>query len=345
MKLGLIARCENRGLGIQTWEVYRHLPFDRVLVVDMRHRYRTGEGYEHHFDRYPGALILRDDQMCDETVRPWLAGLDVVFTAETPYWFGLYDLARELGVKTVCQANPEFYRYPKEPHLPRPDVILNPSTWLMERMPGAAHLPLPVDRDRIGYRHRTEARTFLHVAGHRAIHDRNGTRTVMGAIGKLREPCRVVIRSQSPLPTSPFAARAPRHVEVDVRVGDVDDYWRLYDEGDVFLAPRRYGGQSLPLNEAAAAGMAILTTDCEPQRSMLPPEALLPAWPRGRFDSQSGEVEVMDVVARVLAARMDELVRDPSIVERLSKASDGWAESISWGTLRPRYMALFSDLL
>ena len=35
MKLGLIARADNTGLGMQTWEFYRAMKPEKTLVVDI----------------------------------------------------------------------------------------------------------------------------------------------------------------------------------------------------------------------------------------------------------------------------------------------------------------------
>ena len=341
MKLGMIVRAENRGLGLQTWEAYRHLQPDRTLVVDLSHH----QPYQAHFDRYPDAWqIVRDDRLTPEMWREFVAGLDVVFTAETPYDYRLYDIARRAGVATVCQVNPEFFRHEREPDLPRPTLLVAPTTWRLDRMPGVEHLPFPVDRERCVYRPRPAADgpvTFLHVAGHRAIYDRNGTSSVLQAIQHVTVPCRLIIRSQSDIGGALARRRSPT-VDIQVHVEDVPDYWMLYDGADVLLLPRRYGGQSLPMNEALSCGLPVVATDVSPQNEWLPPATRVPARRRRRFQSQAGTLDLYDAHPGALGAAWSRLAGDRELVAKLSASADRYADSISWDTLRDRYCDTFA---
>ena len=338
----MIVRAENRGLGLQTWEAYRHLHPARTLVVDLSHH----QPYANHLDRYPDAWrVVRDDALTPELWREFVDGLDVVFTAETPYDYRLYDIAARAGVATVCQINPEFYRHETEPDLPRPTILIAPTTWRLDRMPGVRHLPFPVDRDRCAFARRPLAGdgpvTFLHVAGHRAIYDRNGTSTVMQAIQHLRVPSRLIVRSQSELGGS--LQRRSDVVDVQVVVDDVPDYWRLYDDADVLILPRRYGGQSLPMNEALSCGLPVIATDVAPQDEWLPPATRVPVRRTRRWKSQAGMLDLYDAHPVALARTWDRLAADPELVGKLSEAADRYAQRISWDALHGCYLELFEE--
>src|SRR5690606_1244806 len=85
VKLGVIARMEPRGLGNQTYEVCRHLDPERVLLIDVGRDDRF-EKHPERFDRWDVTVAPWIGARLDEsTVRRWLSGLDVVYTAETPY--------------------------------------------------------------------------------------------------------------------------------------------------------------------------------------------------------------------------------------------------------------------
>jgi hypothetical protein len=93
MRIGLIARADKTGLGIQTYEFYRHMKPDKVLVVDLSSLLWsislicrcTQVGQVWHDKRYPGTEIFHDP-----VVDEFLKDLDVVFTCETPYSYYLY---------------------------------------------------------------------------------------------------------------------------------------------------------------------------------------------------------------------------------------------------------------
>lgn len=342
MKVGLLARADNRGLGLQTWEAYRHLQPTSTIVVDMS----ANTPYKQHFDRYPGCPVAEPDQLLGAAKRAgWFDGaVDVIFTAETPYDYRLYDTARTAGVATVCQVNPEFYRHGREPDLPAPTMAVTPTPWLSDRMPGVAVLPFPVDRDRCTFRRRPtdpDRVTFLHVAGHRAAYDRNGTSTLLQALARTTVPMRVLVRSQSDLDLGDRTGID--HLDVDLIVDDVPDYWRLYDDGDVLVLPRRYGGQSLPMNEAMSCGLPVIATDLIPQREWLPPATLISTVRRRRFRTQAGLVDAWHGDPTALARTMDRLAADHELVATLSDTADRQADRISWDTLRPRYDDLFEQ--
>lgn len=343
MKLALIGRSDDRGLGIQTVEIARHLHPDRVAHVSMDHL----SPYPDHPGRFDNVVAqwrpMPDGsfRFAEAEMRAFLDGADVMLTCETPYDYRLYEVAREMGVATVCQVNAEFYRHATDPNLPRPDVVLAPSRWRMEHMPGAVYLPLPVDRERCAYRQRTEARTFLHVAGHRTNMDRNGTRIVMEAAGYVTEPVRIIIRSQSPLGWDPWQGM-PVHAKVDIYSSDcpVPDYWSLYDEADVLLLPRRFGGQSLQLHEAMSCGVVPLMTNCPPQNEVLPYECLIRQQGAAGVPMQSGIVNVHNADPRHLAQMIDGMARDPEAVTKLSAWADEWAAAHSWEALLPKWTAM-----
>ena len=52
MKLGLIARMDNTGLGVQTTEFYKNMYPDKTMVVDISHL----NGTKQYPERYPDAV-------------------------------------------------------------------------------------------------------------------------------------------------------------------------------------------------------------------------------------------------------------------------------------------------
>ena len=62
MRLGLIARCDQSGLGVQTHEFYRHMQPDKTLVIDVGHLYNktTHCNKRSYPDRYPDATVYSD---------------------------------------------------------------------------------------------------------------------------------------------------------------------------------------------------------------------------------------------------------------------------------------------
>lgn len=337
MKLGLIARADNSGVGNQTKTMYDHIPFHRTLVIDMEHHGRTGKT---HLDRYPDAWkVVRDLDLTPQICEQFVKGLDAVYTAETPYAYCLYEIAREHGVRTIQHTNPEFWRYDLEPDWPRPDLVVLPTIWRKDHIPFDAILPTPVDRRLLPFRQRKSMQRVLHIAGHRAMGDRNGTQLTQQAIRHIKQPMEFVLRSQAPLPSVPFNAKG-RHVKVKVEPRNLENLTDLFKGADVLLMPRRYAGQALAMNEALSLGMPVICLDREPENTWggcLPVAAHV----QRKMRSQVGPLPVYGAVPRHVAAALDELAQDNQKVAALSQQADEYARSISWANLREDWLHVF----
>lgn len=330
MKLGLIVRVDHRGLGIQTQGYAAHLDPHRILVIDAT----AVSPFRQHLELFPRALIApwSGFEIDTDTLRRFLHGLDIVLTAETPYDWRLFPMAAEMGVRTVLHANAEFYRYVADPYLPYPTAVWLNTSWLSDRIPHDTILPIPVDRTHLPFRLRTSARTFLHVIGKRAARDRNGTSTFLRSLRHMTNRPNVIIRSQDEMPRMVYGGN------VKVIRGDVEDYAELYEEGDVLVLPRRYGGGCLPMHEALSTGMPVIMPNIAPQNDVLPPECLLPAHMGVAIRTQLGRLPTYDIVASNLAKKLDELYTDDELMARLSKEADRIADGLSWATMKAVYM-------
>jgi len=329
--VGLVARCDSGGLGVQTAEFYRHLTPDRTLVVLTDHRTRgvcDSERYGEHVTWIPG---LPQPAHIDKFVD----GLDVVFTAETVYSPDFVNIAHEHGCRVIVQANPEMWD--GEAH--GAQVVL-PTPWLAERFPHATLLPVPIACDRFTARERREARRFYHPASP-AMADRNGTGLVAAALRHVTADIEIVIRGAR---TRGEIARAPRDMPPNVKLLELEHtdsaYFDAYpDDVDVMLLPRRYGGLCLPAQEAAAQGIPVVMSDLAPQAAW-PHVEPVPVARADRVRMKGGLFDAYSVDPRVLAATIDDLATNPQRVQLLSRRALAWADEMSWERWAPRYRAL-----
>lgn len=347
MGVGLIARAENRGLGNQTWQVAMGLRPDRVLVVDMGD---LGGGFPMHVDRYTdlglNVTVLAHDKLGDvRCVGPWLEGLDVVYTAETFYAVDFPAIARDHGVATVCHLNPEFYKHGHEPLWPQPSAWWLPSPWLFDdpRLPADATMvrtPAPY-----GWMLRESERApgplrVLHVAGKPAMGDRNGSRGLLMALRHITADVEVTVRAQAA--SFPHPARVGRGVRYMPDLGDKPDYRTMYAGFDVLVLPRRYGGLCMPVIEAAAAGLAVVMTDCAPNGAY--PARLVDARSVESVSTPLGQVRAFDSDPRALAAAIDELARDPYALCEAKDEADKWARAMSWDYAAPLWRDMLAEV-
>ena len=354
--ISAIVRADCGGLGSLSRSFSDRLGFHRTISLS-RH---PGEHCPHWYPRNRVA----DDGLSVELLA-WLCdGADVLLSFET--WYGELAprVARQMGVRTALA--PMYECCPLTGSgLEETDLAICPSILdlhEMDRTPGLAtarrvFLPVPFETERIAFRRRRRARVFLHSMGHGGIAGRNGTDRVIEAWRYVTSNARLVVRHQSPLP-----ARLPDDDRITflsaTAAGRVENYWDLWSEGDVLLHPHRWDGLSLPIQEALAAGMPVMTTrywpfcdageddgsNGEHRRGWLPPS------------SQQMSIEVTsatrqricrEIVAYETTPQAIAAAVDASYDADISAASDesrAHAEQHSWRRLLPEYQRLFDEL-
>lgn len=346
MKIGLIARGEDRGLGHLTQDFYRGFGADRVLLVEMG---ELARGFTKHADRFPDAthiplaLVNHRYEFDERVVREWLDGLDVVYSAETYYDWRMIGWARSAGVATVCHLMPEFWKHAQE-DLPQPDAWWTPTRWRIEHLPPSTRVvpvPIPLDCPMPGDT-LDGPLSFVHVAGHRAAQDRAGTVAFMRALQFLNAECRVrVITQDNRLPS----ASTPRHVTYSSTMNGVADRWDLYRDADAIVSPRRYGGLSLPVNEALGMGLGVIMSDCPPNAEEWP-IVRIKVDERTPIRTGAGIIATVEPNPWAVASAMDACAENPVVYRRESReAAQRWAEARSWGALRPDYERAFREVL
>lgn len=318
MPVGMIVRADQGGLAAQTWEMARHVPSWKLLVIDLGHRGRGVSRPERFQGLAPHVRVCHGNP--PETDLAWLCdGVRSVYTAEGTYGDRLPYIAAMVGVRLVVHANPELWCERSRDATTR--VVL-PTHWETHRVPAATIMPVPVDRDRVEFSHRRHVRTFWH-PGAPAMEDRNGTRLVLDALPHVEEGCTVILTG-----TGRTGHERIGRVNVEHR-GEREHYWQGYADADAMLLPRRYGGLSLPVQEALSAGMPVVMLETGPYAGV-PGVVTIPTTSHYDFPMKGGIFPVWDGSPMALAAAMDALVRDPDRVARLSDAADAHAATLDW---------------
>lgn len=332
-RVGLLARADCGGLAAQTFELWRHLRPARTVVMDLGPDGRGSVDLGLYEPNSTQEVRVNRGKVLDDPAFGWLLdGIDVLVTVESDYWRpSLFDECTRAGVRTVLQTNPELHK----DRYDAADVILNPTGWEHDRLPDTATIfPAPVARDRLAWEVRRRARVFFHPWAP-AMDDRNGTELVLAALPYIHEEITLIVRA-------PSDVRLPRHVG-PVTVVHLDDtpahYWDAWPEADVLLLPRRYGGLSLPMQEALSLGMPVVSLDVAPQHEW-PGVFSVPAHLDHRARMAGGVFDVHGCDPRDLAGAVDELAISPTLVEGLSNGADFHADAIDWRYWARRWRAL-----
>lgn len=336
MKIGLIARCEvARGLAIQTKNFYDHIPVDKVLVIRM-----PRPDCAEQPDWYPNAVNVNYDsllhQLPEPIIRQWLEGLDVVFTAETPYDWRLLAWAAEAGVKTVIQGNPEFYRHhlPQFSNLAQPDEWWWPTTWRLDHLPHGKVMPVPMPDNvqrTAAHAHDIHPLQVVHVIGKRAFGDRNSSDLFCDALRATRADMHVTMHGIDG--QLPEILRQP-NLSKTLHADPVENRFAMYAGQHVLVIPRRYGGLCLPALEAAASGVAVMMSDQSPNQELA--SVLIPVHHHMSIGLACGSVRYGEVDHMVIGMMMDDLARNRDLVAEAQQQSVTMVPR--WSQWRDKYM-------
>lgn len=338
MTLAVIARADSSGLAHLTGQVIDRLQPERILVVDLGMRNR-GQFDAHRYDG-PGRrtfVVAHPYGWTDATVAAFLQSSSKCFSAETFYWPPFPDLARSYGVETHLYVMPELYnrtaRELRADHawLPCPTGPTDPRSIRAHVLPWWA----PTDYMFHPSHHEAPV-TFVHPTSI-AMADRNGTRSLLAAAAHVQTECRIVLVGT----TQPEGERwqvGPVTVEHHPRV----DHWTdLYMLGDVLVLPRRFGWLSLPMFEAPAMGVPVITTDVWPQCDWFArwPDLLVEVVRSPTaVPMKGGSILVQTAHPEYLAAAIDRLAAQPKQIRQLSIQFRQWAVDHDWSTVEAAWM-------
>jgi hypothetical protein len=309
--VAMLVRADAGGLGIQSYEIWRHLQPSTTIVM----RLPDPRGHE-DVGVYDGApqTIPGWDMAARKAVR----SCRLLLSIEGTY---AYPGPRRCAVI----ANPELWR-PDHPQLIDRTAVHTP--WERTRvrpLPTVLPYPMPVDRVEV----REPAPGWYHPAAP-AMLDRNGTGFLLRALERCREPHEVFIRSDDPPPWGPIPRQQIGRCRVWWEQSRTIDYRNAYpDHCGALVLPRRYGGNCLPAYEAACMGWPVVMPDLAPQAGW-PFVATTPVGKCKRRQMKGGPVAVWDPSPDGIAQAMDALAVDPSRRAALSTAARCWAEAHAW---------------
>jgi hypothetical protein len=276
MRLGIIARSDNTGLGNQTKELVDMLNPVKIMLIDST-PFNRNKQHPEWYNGYECQYVSGFPKNFE--VEMFLNGLDVVLTCETFYNKHFVALARRKKVKTILQYNYEFLDNLENPDLALPDILVAPSLWKFEDVvkkfgntTKVVHVPPPTNPDLFSNARNINLskihKKILHIGGKAAAKDRNGTNTVVEMLKYSKTNYELVIKSQTPLN---IQGNDPR-LTIDTSSPDTRE--SLYEGYDAMVLPRRYGGLCLPMNEALLSSLPVFMTNTSPNNNILPAEWL-----------------------------------------------------------------------
>lgn len=336
MRWGLVARPElNRGLGVQTASIAEHLHPDKILTVILP---ESGKDMSQQWAGDATVFFNKGRFYDIESAINWAKGLDVVLSVETFYDTRFPAALPKMWTKSVLYGNPEFHA----PHLFTPDAYWWPTSWLRNKITRGPIVPMGVDpgQAKAAGCYDSGPLRVIHPIGRPALGDRNGTKLVLEALRFITEPVHLTITALHSCDALDAWALGQYeigpNVTVDVEIGGADDRWGVYEGQHVFLLPRRYGGNCLPAQEAAACGLALLMSDCSPNAEypgylMASSKHSVETMPVGQVHSWRTPPSTIGRTINHFASRRDQLCK-------MQEKSLEWAAARTWDQVAPLWI-------
>ena len=325
MRVGTVCYATDQGLGMLAKWYHAAGVIQEVLLF--RH-----SKYENHPEWYPGATYVTNP-FRGPAVDAFLEKVDAVLFFETPFDWKFPDVCRKRGIRTIMMPMYEWSLKHPPHHF---DKYLCPSQLDVEYFPDHPFVPVPVDPST--WKLRTHARRFLHNAGHIGHRHHKGTEELIQAIPYIRPDVQLTIRCQSGPRLNRIINQNPfKHPGVKIECGNLP-YGQLFEGYDVYVAPEKFNGLSLPLQEARAAGLMVMASDRFPANTYLPHDPLIPVsryYPAciasAYFDFQEAVIE-----PQTIAETINEWAGED--ITEYSLDAQEWAELHSWSALKDRIL-------
>jgi hypothetical protein len=340
MTFGIIARCDNTGLGNQTRDLVRMLNPDKILLVNST-KFNNNKQYPEWYDGYN--VTMTNGFPTKQEVAMFMDGLKSVLTCETFYHPHFIHLSQRHKVRTLMQYNYEFLDHLNKPDMPLPTYMISPSYWKVDETIAkfgndtkVVHIPPPIYVDDFkSVRENNmskDHKRILHIGGKAASQDRNGTQTVVDMLRHSKADYELVIRSQSELNINYKDSR------LTIEVGNIDSRSEMYNGFDAMVMPRRYAGLCLPMNEALVSGLPVFMTDISPNNQILPSDWLVSSSKVSTLMTRV-KLDVYEADVRELAKKIDHYVDSDKRLQKEKALTIGF-ENFDPSILRDQYLQI-----
>ncbi len=340
MTFGIIARCDNTGLGNQTRDLVKMLNPDRILLINSA-KFNNNKQYPEWYDGYN--VTMTNGFPTKQEVAIFMDGLNSVLTCETFYHPHFIHLAQRRKVKTLMQYNYEFLDHLNKPDMPLPTYMISPSYWKVDETIAkfgndtkVVHIPPPIHLDDFkSVRENNMLRDhkrLLHIGGKAASQDRNGTQTVIDMLRYSKADYELVIRSQSELNINYKDSR------LTVEIGNIDSRSEMYNGFDAMVMPRRYAGLCLPMNEALVSGLPVFMTDISPNNQILPSDWLVSSSKVSTLMTRV-KLDVYEADVKELAKKIDRYINIDKKLQKEKALTIGF-ENFDPSILKDQYLQI-----
>ena len=341
MIVGSIVVATNQGLGYLMLDFYKNKVIDKVLIQDSPWFESQPEWYGKKEpdlstqEGFPYSSPLNPKNR--KKVLEFLETVDILLFFETPFNLEIIELAKMMNIKCVLMPMYECTPYPifVDAYIAPSKLDLDYYKILYPRKV-SKFIGIPVP-DEIKWKKRTTAKKFIHNSGNGGTLGRNGTQELIDAMQYVKSPIELVIRSQS---------KDYENISNDSRIKIVKEqipFEELWSDGDVFIFPEKFNGLSLPIQEAYASGMLIMSGDRFPLNDWLPNEPLIPVRDTELISIVNIWLDSAVYDSLDIAKTIDEWYGKD--IEDYSTKGKEWGKQNSWDALLEKYRFFLEEVM
>ena len=347
--IGLISYVNDSGLGAIAASFRKHFSLDSQLVI----RHPIKGTYDIDIPHTFGDIEATEEQLNEylDTCKP-----EVVIVIETPFNFDFFKIMYDRGIKVVLV--PMIDSISVERFIPYEkyiDLVINFTKVghkiYLDKWPGCGiHLSYPIDIEYFNPENAAEPRsfiadrtqyTFLHSSGWGGAGFRKGTDLIPTAFKQLESWENYKYKGEISLSIlgQPGEQQYNSVDRTFFHIVNLADPIDLYRDGQVFICPSRREGLGLPILEAMACGLPVITTDAAPMNEWFPEDYPLLVKVQCQTDLPYGDVPMYTPNAYDLMQKMEFAYKNPKLMEQIGEANRIIIqEKFSWNVLRDTYL-------
>jgi len=315
------------GIGVIAHGLFKWLPAHSIISI------RSSKGQDTWSARQANITAPRPPIFC-KLIKGYET--DVLLSIETSWDNGhfVHDSATKRHIRTASIIMHEAYN----PGQTKLGLFLCPTRICFNRVtePNKAYFELPIEIEPFPFTLRTQARRFLHVMGFGAHTNRRQTREVIAGFLRANLPgATLTVHCCQDWRPEYGHWDDPR---VHYRRALLPDQAAIYADHDVLIQTDSYVGFGLPLLEAQACGMPVITTNAAPMVEQVhDPDALVPVDRVFRLETRGGMPTRLNcdqhlVTAEGVAATITKIAAGD--IRAKSELARVYAESRAWTAIR-----------
>jgi len=349
-RIGLIAYKNHSGLGMIAENFRKHLSLDSQFIIKHPIKDAPDETYDIGISHTFGDLEPTVDQLSNylDTCNP-----EVVIIVETPFNFEFFKIIHDRGIKVVLIPMIDSISVEKFiPYEEYIDLVINVTNvgqkiyeehWLGPNIKGI-HLPYPIDTEYFYPSDIAAKYTFAHSEGWGGAGFRKATDLVTSAFSQLYH----ALKNK---PTMWIHGQPGESKHSQLRTGDaitqqenLAEAVDIYRKGNIYVCPSRREGLGLPILEAMACGLPVITTNAPPMNEWFSKDYPLLVKVQCQTDLPYGDIPMYTPNAYNLMEKMKYAYENVELMDQIGKNNRIIIEDkFSWNKLGKKYLEILDQ--